>query len=119
MKVKMLHDKLLIKRVEVEQKTQGGIILSSEPEGERETIFGQVVSVGPGKQVDGTGIIPTVCKEGNIISCMGRIPRRIVYMGEEFHILRESDVDAIFEDRDIEIKRYEASSTEQNAKVLN
>lgn len=120
MAIEMLHDKLLIKRIEVEQKSEGGIILGQEVEEERETVFGRVLEVGPGKQVDGTGIIPTRCQRGDIVSFSARMPRRIVYKGEELHIIRESEIDARYIDEDLVEVRYEVSAKpEKGVTILN
>lgn len=112
--VEVLHDKIVIRRVEVEQRTKGGLILGQEVEKERETGFGQVVAVGEGKQVDGTGVIPTKSKVGDIVTFLERIPRRVQYKGEVFYILRESDVDFIVRDEDVHIGKYETTSDEEH-----
>lgn len=112
LKVKALHDKVIIKRIDLQQVSKGGIILGQEVEKERDTEFGKVVAVGPGKQVDGTGIIPTTSKVGDIVSFMSKIPRRVMLKGQEFYILRESDVDFINEDEEIQEVRYEKSTSD-------
>lgn len=85
------HDRVIIKKIDLEFKTKGGLFLG-EIEKERETCFGRVVAVGKGKQVDSQGIIPTISKIGDIVVCNERIPIKMNIAGELLYFLRESDV---------------------------
>ena len=63
MNVKPLHDRVLVKRVQEETKTAGGIIIPDTAK--EKPVEGIVVAVGPGRTLDnGTKITPTV-KTGN------------------------------------------------------
>lgn len=84
-------DRVVIKRIDLEFKRASGIILG-EIESERETLYGKVIEVGPGKQVDTAGAIPMKTKVGDIIVCAVRAPIKINVKGEEYFYLRESDI---------------------------
>ncbi len=95
MKVKPLQDRILIKRVEEEHKTKGGIIIpDSAKEKPQEGI---VVAVGPGRVTDtGTRVTPGV-KPGDRILFGKYSGTDIKLEGEEHLILREEDVLAVIE----------------------
>jgi chaperonin GroES len=112
MNLEALHDKLIIRKIALEKKTAGGLILGSEIEKERETAFGRVLFAGEGKQIDGTGLIPTKTKVGDIIAFNEKMPRRVTYLGEQMYIIRESDVDFIVRDENINEKPYELEGYE-------
>lgn len=106
MNLEALHDKLIIKKIDLEIKTETGIILGSEIEKDRETGYGRVLFAGQGKQVDGTGLIPIKSKIGDIIAFNEKMPRRVTYLGTQMYIIRESDVDFIVRDENITEKPY-------------
>ncbi len=95
MKFKPLHDRILVSRVEVEEKTSGGIII---PEVAKEKPQeGKVIAVGPGKRDnEGNYITPDV-KVGDKIIFYRYGANEIKLDGEEFVILKEVDVIAVFE----------------------
>lgn len=111
MNIQVYHDKIVIKKIDLEVK-QGNIILGSEIEADRETGYGKVIAVGPGKQVDSGGVIPTRTQPGDIIAFNERIPRRCYYRGEELYILRESDADFIAQDKDLIEKPFQTEGHE-------
>lgn len=93
MDIEVYADRIIIKKIDIELRTEGGIILGSEVEKERETAFGRVLAVGEGKVIDNTGALPIKTKKGDVIAFNERIPRRFIYLGEQYYILRETDVD--------------------------
>jgi chaperonin GroES len=64
MKLTPLHDKVLVRRLDVEETSAGGIVLAASAI-EKPT-QGVVVAVGPGKHVNGT-FVPTIVKENDNI----------------------------------------------------
>ncbi len=104
-KNEVLHDRIVVKRIDLEVTTGSGIILG-EMERDRDTGYGKVVGVGPGKQVDSGGIIPTRVKVGDIICFNERVPVKISFKGEHYHTLRESDAILIVRDEDVAEKPY-------------
>jgi chaperonin GroES len=95
MKVRPLQDRILIKRVEEEGKSKGGIIIPDTAKEKPQE--GQVVAVGPGKVTDsGTRVAPEV-KAGDRILFGKYSGTEIKIEGEEHLILREEDVLAVIQ----------------------
>ena len=90
MKIRPLNDRILVQRLEEEEKTAGGIII---PDNAKEKpVEGTIIAVGPGKLNDaGERVAPQV-KEGDTVlfSKYGGTDIRID--GEDFLIMREDDV---------------------------
>jgi chaperonin GroES len=113
MKIEVLDDRVVIKRIDLEAKTESGIILGNEVEKDRDTGYGKVVAVGEGKRVIATGdLIPTKTKVGDIIAFNDRQPLKTYFKGEEFGILRESDVFFIVRDESVTEVAYEKATTD-------
>ncbi|HNR12493.1 MAG TPA: co-chaperone GroES [Thermodesulfobacteriota bacterium] len=95
MKIRPLQDRIIVKRVEAEEKTKGGIIIpDSAKEKPQEGI---VTAAGPGKVAnDGKKIALTV-KEGSRILFSKYAGTEIKIDGEEHLIMREDDVLGIIE----------------------
>jgi chaperonin GroES len=95
MKVRPLHDRLIVKRLEEEEKTKGGIII---PDTAKETpVEGKVIAVGKGKiKKDGTKI-PMEVKKGDRILFAKYAGTEVKIDGEEHLIMKEDDVLAIIE----------------------
>lgn len=94
MKLKPLGDRVVIKPIEQEEITAGGIVL---PESAKEKPQrGTVVAVGPGKVEDGNRVALDV-KEGDTILFAKYAGTEIKIEGEKVLILRESDILAVIE----------------------
>jgi chaperonin GroES len=90
MKIKPLNDRVIVKRVEEEQKTAGGIIIPDTAKEKPQE--GKVVAVGPGGLDDkGERIIPEV-KEGDRILFGKYAGTEIKIDGEEHIFMREDDI---------------------------
>ncbi len=96
MKIKPLHDRILVKRIEEEEKTEAGIIIPDTAK--EKPIMGKVMAVGQGKVLDNGQRIPLTVKEGDKILFSKYAGTEIKMKGEEFLIMREDDVLAIIED---------------------
>ncbi|MCL5966665.1 MAG: co-chaperone GroES [Deltaproteobacteria bacterium] len=95
MKVKPLQDRVLVKRVEEENKSKGGIIIPDTAKEKPQE--GQVVAVGPGKITDnGQRVAPEV-KAGDRILFGKYSGTDIKIEGEEHLILREDDILAVID----------------------
>ena len=94
-KLRPLNDKIVVKRLEAEEKTKGGIVLpDTAKEKPRE---GKVVSIGDGKVLkDGTRA-PFQVKKNDRIIFSSYAGTEIKMEGEEFLIMSEDDVLAIVE----------------------
>jgi len=96
MKVKPLQDRLVIKRIEEEEKTKGGIIIPDAAKEKPQE--GRVVAVGDGKTLESGQKAPLTVKVGDKILFGKYSGTEIKIDGEEHLILREDDVLAIIED---------------------
>lgn len=96
MKVKPLQDRILIKRIEEEEKTKGGIIIPDAAKEKPQE--GMVVAVGDGKTLESGKKAPLTVKPGDKILFGKYSGTEIKVDGEEHLILREDDVLAIVED---------------------
>ncbi|MCS7279229.1 MAG: co-chaperone GroES [Thermodesulfobacteriaceae bacterium] len=96
MKIKPLHDRILVKRIEEEEKTEAGIIIPDTAK--EKPIMGKVIAVGQGKVLDNGQRMPLTVKEGDKILFSKYAGTEIKMRGEEFLIMREDDVLAIIED---------------------
>jgi chaperonin GroES len=95
MKVRPLHDKILVKRLSGEERTKGGIII---PETAKEKpAEGEVIAVGRGKKNDDGKIIELDVKKGDRILFTKYSGNEIKIDGEEHLILREEEILAIIE----------------------
>ncbi len=95
MKVKPLHDRIIVKRLEEEEKTKGGIII---PDSAKEKpIEGKVIAVGGGKIKKDGKKIPMELKKGDRVLFAKYGGTEIKIDGEEHLMMREDDVLAIIE----------------------
>lgn len=94
MKLKPLADRVVVKMVEAEETTKSGIILTGAAKEKPQ--IAQVVEVGPGGNVDGKEVVMTV-KVGDKVITSQYSGTEIKLDGEEFIIVRQSDILAIVE----------------------
>lgn len=95
MKLKPLNDRVLVKRLEGEEVTKGGIII---PDSAKEKpMKGEIIAVGPGKvDDDGKKVKMTVAK-GDQVLFNKYAGTELKIDGEEFLVMREDDILAIIE----------------------
>jgi chaperonin GroES len=93
-KIRPLHDRVIVKRIEEEEKTKGGLIIPDTAKEKPQE--GRVVAVGPGKQDDGK-VIPLGVKAGDKILFGKYSGTEIKLDGEEHLILREDDILGVIE----------------------
>ena len=93
MKVRPLHDRVLVKRVAEEQKTKGGIIIPDTAK--EKPIEGIVVAVGTGRIGDDGKVTPLDVKAGDKILFGKYGGTEVKLDGVEHLILRESDILAV------------------------
>ena len=95
MKFRPLQDRVVVRRIEAEQKSTGGIIIPDTAKEKPQE--GEVVAVGPGaRDEDGKRIAPDV-KEGDRILFGKWSGTEVKLDGEEFLIMKESDIMGIVE----------------------
>jgi len=95
MKIRPLHDRLLVKRLEEKEVTKGGIIIPDTAK--EKPIEGQVLAAGNGKLMEDGAVRPLEVKEGDRILFGKYSGTEIKIEGEEHLILREDDVLAVVE----------------------
>jgi chaperonin GroES len=95
MKIRPLQDRILIKRVEEEQKTAGGIIIPDSAKEKPQE--GRVVAVGNGKVGDDGKLRPLDVKKGDRILFSKYSGSEVKLDGEEHMIIREEDVLGVIE----------------------
>jgi len=94
-KVRPLHDRVIVKRLEEQEKTKGGIII---PDTAKEKLIeGKIIAVGAGKVMENGKRMPLQVKEGDRILFGKYAGTDIRIEGEEHLIMREDDIIAIFE----------------------
>lgn len=96
MKVKPLQDRILVKRLEEEEKTKGGIIIPDAAKEKPQE--GKVIAVGDGKLLDNGQRVALSVKAGDKILFGKYSGTEIKIDGEEHLILREDDVLGIVTD---------------------
>lgn len=95
MKIKPLGDRVLVKRLEAEEKTKGGIVLPDTAKEKPKE--GKVVSVGTGRTTEDGKNLPLSVKNGDRILFSSYAGTDIKIEGEEYLILREEDILGIIE----------------------
>ncbi len=90
MKFRPLHDRVLVRRVEAEEKTTGGIIIPDTAKEKPQE--GKVVAVGKGKVSDDGKIIPLDVKVNDRVLFGKYSGSEINIDGEEHMIMREDDI---------------------------
>jgi chaperonin GroES len=94
LKIRPLHDRVIVKRIAEEEKTKGGIIIPDTAKEKPQE--GRVVAVGRGKREDGK-VVPLDVKAGDKILFGKYSGTEIKLNGEEHLIVREDDILGIIE----------------------
>jgi chaperonin GroES len=95
MKFRPLHDRVVVKRIEAEEKTRGGIIIPDTAKEKPQE--GEVIAVGPGARDDSGKLIALELKAGDRILFGKWSGTEIKLDGEDLLIMKESDVMGIIE----------------------
>ena len=95
MKFRPLHDRVLVKRVEEEQKTKGGIIIPDTAK--EKPLEGVVVAVGSGKPLKNGKVAPLDVKEGDKVLFGKYSGTEVKVEGVEHLILREEEILGVIE----------------------
>jgi len=95
MKIRPLYDRILIKRLDAEERTKGGIII---PETAKEKpVQAKVVAVGPGRRNEKGKVIEPQVKKGDTILFAKYSGNEVKIDGEDHLILREDEILAVLE----------------------
>jgi chaperonin GroES len=95
MEIKPLHDRVVVRRIEEEARTLGGVIIPDTAK--EKPMQGEVVAVGPGARDESGKRIPPDVKEGDSILFGKWSGSEVKIDGEELLIMKESDVMGIIE----------------------
>ena len=92
--LKPLGDRVIVKSLEVEETTKSGIVLPGSAK--EKSGVAEVVAVGPGGNIDGKEVTMTL-KVGDKVACSKYSGTEVKYDGQEYSILKQSDILAIVE----------------------
>jgi chaperonin GroES len=95
MKLRPLQDRILVKRIEEEEKTAGGIYIPDTAKEKPQ--MGQIVSVGNGKKTEDGKVIPVDLKAGDRVLFGKYSGTEVKVEGDEFLIMREDDILGVIE----------------------
>ena len=97
MKFRPLHDRVVVRRLEAEEKTAGGIIIPDTAK--EKPMEGEVIAVGPGARDEAGKLVPLDVKAGDRILFGKWSGTEVKIDGEELLIMKESDIMGIVEGR--------------------
>ena len=95
MKFRPLHDRVVVKRLESEQKTKGGILIPDTAKEKPQQ--GEIIAVGPGARDDSGKVVALDVKAGDRILFGKWSGTEVKIDGDEFLIMKESDIMGIIE----------------------
>ncbi|NLI31893.1 MAG: co-chaperone GroES [Deltaproteobacteria bacterium] len=95
MKLRPLHDRVIVKRLEEEEKTVGGIIIPDTAKEKPQQ--GKVIAVGKGRFLENGQVVPLIVKEGDRVLFSKYAGTEVKVEAEELLIMREEDILGIFE----------------------
>ena len=90
MKLRPLQDRILVKRIEEEEKTAGGIFIPDTAKEKPQ--MGQIISVGNGKKTEDGKVIPVDVKAGDKVLFGKYAGTEVKVEGNEYLIMREDDI---------------------------
>ncbi|MBW1973108.1 MAG: co-chaperone GroES [Spirochaetes bacterium] len=95
MKIRPLQDRVIVKRLEEEEKTAGGIIIPDTAKEKPQE--GKIIAVGNGRKLEDGKVQPLDVKEGDRVLFSKYAGTEIKIEGEEYLIMREDDILGIVE----------------------
>ena len=95
MKLRPLQDRILVKRIEEEEKTAGGIYIPDTAKEKPQ--MGEIVSVGNGKKTEDGKVIPVDLKAGDKVLFGKYAGTEVKVEGDNFLIMREDDILGVIE----------------------
>lgn len=95
MKLRPLHDRVIVKRLEAETKSAGGIVIPDTAT--EKPIRGEVIAVGAGKILDDGKVRPVAVKAGDKVLFGKYSGTEVKVDGEELLVMREEDIVAVIE----------------------
>ena len=90
MKFRPLHDRVVVKRVDEESKTAGGIIIPDTAQ--EKPMQGKIIAVGPGARDEAGKIVPLEVKAGDLVLFGKWSGTEVKIDGQDLLIMKESDI---------------------------
>ena len=90
MKFRPLHDRVVVKRIDAEEKTAGGIIIPGTAQ--EKPMQGEIIAVGPGGRDEAGKLVPLDVKAGDIVLFGKWSGTEVKLDGTEYLIMKESDI---------------------------
>lgn len=90
MKFRPLHDRVLVRRIEQEEKTAGGIIIPDTAK--EKPIEGEVIAIGSGTRLEDGKVIPLDVKVGDRVLFGKWSGTEVKFSGTEYLVMKESDI---------------------------
>ena len=90
MKFRPLHDRVVVRRVEEDAKTKGGIIIPDTAQ--EKPMQGEIIAVGPGGRDESGKLVPMDLKSGDRVLFGKWSGTEVMLDGEELLIMKESDI---------------------------
>ena len=97
MKFRPLGDRVVVRRVQEDQKTPGGIIIPDTAQ--EKPMQGEVIAVGPGGRDESGKLIPIDVKSGDLVLFGKWSGTEVKLDGTEYLIMKESDIMGVIEDK--------------------
>ena len=97
MKFRPLHDRVVVKRIDAEEKSSGGIIIPDTAKEKPQE--GEVIAVGPGARDDSGKLIPLDLKAGDRILFGKWSGTEVKIDGQELLIMKESDIMGVLDEQ--------------------
>jgi chaperonin GroES len=94
MNLRPLNDRVIVKRLEEEKKSAGGIIIPDNAA--EKPVRGEIVAVGPGKRSDDGKLVAVDLKKGDIVLFGKYSGSEVKVEGQDYLVMREDDVIAVF-----------------------
>jgi chaperonin GroES len=95
MKFRPLHDRVVVRRIDAEEKTKGGIIIPDTAKEKPQE--GEIVAVGPGARDEGGKVVPLDVKAGDRVLFGKWSGTEVRIDGEDLLIMKESDIMGVVE----------------------
>ena len=94
-KIRPLHDRVIVKRVEEENKSAGGIVIPDTAK--EKPVRGKIVAIGKGKLLENGDIRPLDVQVGNVVLFGKYAGTEVKVSDEELLVLREEDIMGVVE----------------------
>ena len=94
MNLRPLHDRVIVKRLEEEKKSAGGIIIPDQAA--EKPVRGEVLAVGSGKKTDDGKVVAVDVKVGDTVLFGKYSGSEVKVDGKEYVVMREDDIMAVF-----------------------